>query len=1506
MRKKTRTRIGSMLLVAVMLLSLLPVTAWAEENINQNVEPLNIVEDDTILTEGTSPAVDDTQSSVTTVQGLTDAINSASDGDTIVLGAEITSDTTLTIPEGKSLTLDLNSNKLSLTQIKVDGSLTICDGESGGRYASTLSQENKGAIEVGANGLLTLESGTIQSATKNYGVYVSDGGKAVVNGGTINSTYAALTGNNTTGDMNFEVHGGTLNTTSGPAIYMPGQVSLTITGGTLNGGISLRMGQVDISGGVINAITTGIDAPNIYYNFSGNAWLPDALYVFNGTYTSENATYGNSLNLNITGGTFNCTNDQGSAVAIYDLGRVEQTSKISISGTAKLSSRATGRTAYQVLSLEDINVTSPTEGYGVHTGDVESSITGGTFSTDVSEYVAPNYECIENQSGTYTVQKLEDKLVVEGSVGSDGNVTGSLEGSFNTGADIVDNTDGNVAGGTETSVSGSNVTVDLTTSGQSSATTTTLEVTQETAATLNNANTLTVKTDAADVSFDSAALDKISEAEDQVTITVKDTTSSTTAQNNVKASYEVSVEANGTNLLPNSANNGTVTITVPVPQGVDNPVAWYVQDGVFVTNLGGNKSTDGMSFTFSITHLSEIYIVDGEITSNVVASCVENDGETHYYNTLAEAVQNAASDTKVTLLNDTKLTTGVDVDKKLTLDLNGYTITDDTNSWTTDSTKDYLVAVKRGGDLTIQDSSAAKTGAITSKNSKISVAVKMTIKDEDANGNLATLTVDGGTLAGYYYGISGNGTRHNTKITINNGTITATNPGNSEDRVAIYQPQNGELIVNGGTITANTGIEVRSGSLTVNGGTISGGNGTPVADPNGNGTTTTNTGIAVAQHTTNNPITVNINGGTISGSAAVYESNPQNNGGGSAVTVNVQDATLNGDLMSSGFGTVAVENTNINGDVSKTGTGNMGLTEVTVTGNVTKDASNSGSLGLVNSTISGTAPANDGTNGVTYVNTTVQDTVTNTTVTSKEAMINGVQYETLEAAVNAAKDGDVIVLLANVELDVKNVDNNYGILTITEDITLDGNGKTITAENVTADADTDAGPSMINVEGGAKVTVKNLTIDGAGATSEKTDNTKHGLNVYGEGTEITVQNVTIQNGNGYGLVVNGAKATINGLTTSNNGWGGVNVDSKSGDASLTINNANIGEANSVKIENGNTSNDNPAVEINGGTFQYITKGDEITEPDLTISNGKFATGSYEGAVDVSDYLGDGLILDGNGNVITRPTTPSTPDTPSYGGSSEPSGDYIVSVDRVSGGKVTVNPGRADRGDEVTVTVKPNDGYELDELVVTDSRGNEVDLSYEGDGKYTFTMPSGTVDVEASFVRIDAGSVLDGFTDVNPNAWYAEAAEFVVEEGLMTGTSATTFAPDTSMSRAMIWTVLAAYNGYNTSGGNPWYAPGQQWAMVNGVSDGTTPNGSITREQLAVMLWRAAGSPETTESLSGYADASGVSDWAVEALAWAVDNGIISGMGGSTLAPQGTATRAQVAVMLMQFVSYMEG
>ena len=306
------------------------------------------------------------------------------------------------ISSGVTANLDLNGHVMAVPDcgIATRGAFTLTDSGNEGK----LQSEKTPVMIVGVNGIFTLNSGSVVS-TGDYGVYAKESGSAVVNGGSIKSKNAALSGNNTTGDMNFTVNGGILTAEQGPAIYMPGQVSLTVAGGTLNGGISLRMGQVNISGGTINAISTGIDSPNgkvgntPCYAYSGNVWFPDALYVIGGTYTSDNATYSNSLNLNITGGEFNCTNDQGSAVAIYDLGKVKQSMNVNFSGNAKLSNNSSSRDAYQVLSFKDIGVDNPQEGYNNsdYVGKVATSITGGTFSSEPdASYIADGYEAVKS------------------------------------------------------------------------------------------------------------------------------------------------------------------------------------------------------------------------------------------------------------------------------------------------------------------------------------------------------------------------------------------------------------------------------------------------------------------------------------------------------------------------------------------------------------------------------------------------------------------------------------------------------------------------------------------------------------------------------------------------------------------------------------------------------------------------------------------------------------------------------------------------------------------------------------------------------------------------------------------------------------------------------------------------------------------------------------------------------------------------------------------------------
>lgn len=203
----------------------------------------------------------------------------------------------------------------------------------------------------------------------------------------------------------------------------------------------------------------------------------------------------------------------------------------------------------------------------------------------------------------------------------------------------------------------------------------------------------------------------------------------------------------------------------------------------------------------------------------------------------------------------------------LVLDLNGHTISPASNL----TLHSGLISVERGSKLTINDSTGS--GKISTGSSGDVWAAIQLIKEEDSD-KIAELEVNGGTIEGFYYGVVGNGKRHNTKITINNGLVKCTN---TQDCVGIFQPQMGDLIINNGTITGGTGIEIRSGNLTIHNGTIKGLDENFSKMSNASGTTTDGVGIAVAQHTTKNPIHVKIYGGSISGQYAFYEWNPQRN-----------------------------------------------------------------------------------------------------------------------------------------------------------------------------------------------------------------------------------------------------------------------------------------------------------------------------------------------------------------------------------------------------------------------------------------------------------------------------------------------------------------------------------------------------------------------------------------------------------------------------------------------------
>lgn len=258
-------------------------------------------------------------------------------------------------------------------------------------------------------------------------------------------------------------------------------------------------------------------------------------------------------------------------------------------------------------------------------------------------------------------------------------------------------------------------------------------------------------------------------------------------------------------------------------------------------------------------------------------------------------------------------------------------------------------------------------------------------------------------------------------------------------------------------------------------------------------------------------------------------------------------------------------------------------------------------------------------------------------------------------------------------------------------------------------------------------------------------------------------------------------------------------------------------------------------------------------------------------------------------------------------SSSSSSSYSVSVPSAANGSVSVTPSSASKGTTVTITVKPNDGYELDKLTVTDKDGNRLSLSDKGNGKYTFIMPSGKVSVDASFAAIQT---VASFRDVKASDYFYDAVQWAVEKGITEGTSANTFSPNASCTRAQMVTFLwrAAGSPAPKSTTNPfrdvrstdYYYDAVLWAVENGITSGTgadtfAPNATVTRGQTVTFLYRAAGSPAVGGN-AGFSDVN-ANDYYNSAVAWAAENNITGGTGNGKFSPTADCTRGQIVTLL---------
>lgn len=882
----------------------------------------------------------------------------------------------------------------------------------------------------------------------------------------------------------------------------------------------------------------------------------------------------------------------------------------------------------------------------------------------------------------------------------------------------------------------------------------------------------------------------------------------------------------------------------------------------------------------------------------------------------------------------------------------------------------------------------------------------------------------------------------------------------SSNDCAAYLPGYGITNISGGKLSGPQGIRIAAGELNITGGTIEGTSLTDGKDLQSGGSGGTLGAIVVGKASGGylGNIDVNISNGAVIQNTAtngtddarpaaivVSDKNMANSEyENSSINVTTEDIEITGDIIkisnltstttSDGGETVLdINNTTVTGSVINQSKSDLNMTSSEVTGDMTNK--DEGNTFVSDSTISGTVK-NSGTGAVAVTGNSHVNNTDNTgggsifvegdASSDVVALVNGKPYNDLQTAVNDAPDNAKITLVKNVELDGTAIAATAGALTITGDktITIDGQNKySITAK---ADSFVNKG-NMINVESGANVTFKDITIDSKNSA-------KHGINIYtakgaAQQSSVDIDNVTIKNcKDGYAVVNNASKLKVIDITTSGNGWGGINVDNRVGayetGATFEMTGGTINDANAVYFENANSKPINAT--ISGGTFNgYVGVDKDAPSVTLTVSGDdaifsndvhQYSDNKFQleytqndktyyryfktlndaqnvafGGDKITDYTDPNapvvkeqcmVSIDFNGGtnqsgdkstyqVVSKGDSISDPGTVTKSGytfrgwtvggqfisfpytvndtnveivaqwskksSSSSRYDGYITIINPKNGEVSVSDDWANEDEKITLTITPDKGYVVDKIEIVDLEGDKIDAKKvdDEDGKYTFRMANCDVTVTVTFKEegkttedTDKEEGKDeettettklNFTDVKESDWFFKGVEYVVDKGIMSGVSENEFAPAGKLTRAMLVQMLYnmesrpacdAENAFMDVPVGQWYTDAVIWAndakIVSGMGEGLfAPNMEITREQMVAMLYNYAkykGYDVTASAdLSKFADNASVSTWAQPAMQWAVAEGYISGMGDSQLAPQGTATRAEIASVIMRFM-----
>ena len=1000
----------------------------------------------------------------------------------------------------------------------------------------------------------------------------------------------------------------------------------------------------------------------------------------------------------------------------------------------------------------------------------------------------------------------------------------------------------------------------------------------------------------------------------------------------------------------------------------------------------GTVVTEGPDGTFTVKELDE---------TNGVA---EVGGR--YYASLQKAVDNAGKGETVTLLQDTAEDIVIPEGAELTLNLNGKTLANHENHTITN--KGTLTIT---GDGTVDNVTHARAaiqnepGGNVVLNGGAYTRSKENGQNAEASGgnsyynivNHGTMEINSGVSAtqngqfssmienGWYNGSQNTG-KENSVLTINGGTF-------SGGLNTIKNDDYGELVINDGTFTSMSQAAFLNWNVaTVNGGTFDAAGASNGVILNGYIDGTMDQGK------------LTINGGTFNaGEKTVITTMGGRTHSGD---IEITGGTLNGSVVltdsSEGARLTITQKAKVTGNVTNSGKADVAITDgATVDGQVSNSAG--GTMSVVNSTI-GSVPEGTTAETIVIVNSTVDGTLTTNTAENAAVMVGGKTYETLGAAITAAKAGDTIYVL-------KDIPEAAGIAVPSgKNFTIDFGGHTYTLKDPGAgSAGTESNGFQFLKD--STITLKNGTVRIAeGTTSIKriiqnyANLTLEDMHFFaehqadGEDYALSFNNGSIIFKGDTDIVTTSDEAiafdvckyssypstnvafdesytgTINGkivydstdadthkLTIQGNGtFGAIEAASGAAEAAksgIEVTSGHFAKpvnedylADSVKAQLESASNPEapysyyPSLEAAQAAAQ---PGDTITEVNATSGEKKYTV-----TLDYADgEMANSLYTVTEGTKLTLPTPSrsgytfegwydgsSRVSSPykvtkdviltaewDYNGSSSSSGStrYTVSVEDTDNGSVKVSPTRASKGSTVTVTVKPDEGYELDKLTVTGKDGDSIKLTDKGDGKYTFKMPASKVEVEAVFTAIETEPEQPEslpFTDVSSGEWYYDAVAYVYEKGLMDGTSAVTFDPGAVLTRAMtaqvLWNLAGSPAapggaGFTDVAADAWYAGAVNWAAAQGIVAGYDtgafgPEDAVTREQLAAMLYRYAGTPEPTGDLDGFADKDAASGYAADALCWAVGEGLLTGKDGGRLDPAGTATRAEVAVILMRF------